>query len=129
MIFNKIISNSLVRYFLLACIIVSIELGVFQLIYTSSKEYIAATFISFVVGVALNWFLGRKLVFGKSIHSTKKEFALILGTSVVGIILQLSIITIGIEFLSLYPLISKIFAIGISFFWNYWYRIMIIYPR
>jgi putative flippase GtrA len=125
---QKLISNKrLIKYFVMAIIIVLLELLTFQLVYLSSSNYYVATIISFVVGVLLNWIGGRVFVFGTSGHNKSREFAMVFLGSLVGVCIQLSVVYISVAVLLLYPLIGKVLSICFSFIWNYWFRAKIVY--
>ena len=117
------------RYLGVAVSIVAIELALFQVVYLLSHNYVAATIISFVMAVVLNWILGRKVVFGASHHHPAKEFIMVLVASVIGLGIQLTVVWFSVEVVKLYPLIGKMLSIGFSFFWNYWFRAAIIYKK
>ena len=125
---HNILSNKkLLKYLVMAVVIVCIELICFQLLYTTTQNYYLATIGSFVIGVVLNWIVGRKLVFGVSHHNAYKEFIMVLLASIVGVGIQLTVVHIAVSVLVLYPLFGKILSIGFSFFWNYWFRAHIVY--
>jgi putative flippase GtrA len=125
----KLLKNKrLLKYFAMAMFVVAIELTTFQIIdRSSSNNYRLATAISFSLAVVLNWVLGRLLVFGKSHHHPTKEFGMVLVGSLVGLAIQLAVVTICVEQLHLYPLLGKMASIGFSFFWNYWFRARFVY--
>lgn len=125
---QKLISNKrLIKYFVMAIIIVLLELLTFQLVYLGSSNYYVATIVSFVAGVLLNWIGGRVFVFGTSERNRSKEFAMVFVGSLVGICIQLSVVYVCVAVLLLYPLIGKVLSICFSFFWNYWFRARIVY--
>ncbi len=126
---SKIFTKQFIKYGLMACIIVLIELGVFQTLYISTENHILATVISFIVGVALNWIIGRIFIFDKSRKTALKEFLLVLAASVVGVIIQIAIVIFSVEVLGLYALLGKILSIVFSFFWNYWFRARFVYNQ
>ncbi|MEI7918249.1 MAG: GtrA family protein [Candidatus Saccharibacteria bacterium] len=113
----------------MAIIIVIIELITFQIIYLINNNYYLATVISFVVGVLLNWIVGRMFVFGPSTHHPAREFIMVLIASLVGVSIQVLVVTVAVNALSLYPIIGKILSIAFSFFWNYWFRAKFIYKK
>lgn len=127
--------DKLLKYFVMACIIVCLELIVFQIVETVTNNYkipqhaLVATFVSFVFAVILNWIGGRKFIFNKSKLNTKHEFILVLIASCFGLIIQSIVVFTSIEFFRLLPVIGKCFAILFSFFWNYWFRAKIIYKN
>ena len=114
---QALLSNKrLIRYFIMAVIIVTIELGAFQGIYLVSSNYILATILSFILGVILNWIFGRLLVFGVSEHHPAKEFTMVLTASLVGVGIQVLVVHVSVSLLYLYPFIGKLFSIIFSFF-------------
>lgn len=126
---KSLLSKRLIRYGIMACFIVGIELVTFQLIYLVTTSYYTATVISFVVGVILNWIIGRTLIFDKVERSIGQEFILVAGASLIGVGIQLAIVSISVQIFQLYPLIGKILSIGFSFFWNYWFREHFVYKQ
>ncbi len=121
--------SRLFRYVVMAATIVLIEISVFQIIYWITHHYQLSTIISFIVAVILNWVGGRIFVFGKSKHSSHREFTMILIASIVGLIIQLTVVTILVEYFFVYPLIAKGASILFSFFWNYWFRTVVVYAK
>jgi putative flippase GtrA len=125
---EQILHNKrLVKYFVMAVIIVGIELITFQAIYLLTQNYFLATSLSFIIGVLLNWIVGRKFVFGASSHHPLREFIMVLVASLFGLLIQLTVVTLSVQVLGLYPLIGKVLSIIFSFFWNYWFRARFIY--
>lgn len=122
-------NKRLIRYFIMAVIIVGIELLAFQGIYLLSDNYVLATVLSFILGVILNWVFGRLLVFGVSIHHPAKEFTMVLIASLVGAGIQVLVVHTSVVVLHLYPFIGKVISIIFSFFWNYWFRAKIVYKQ
>ncbi len=126
----KIIKNQrLMKYFAMAVTIVLIELAVFQIIYFLTGNYYIATVLSFALAVVLNWVGGRMFVFGTSRHHPLREFAMVLIASIVGVLIQLGVVHISVNVLLLYPLIGKALSVSFSFFWNYWFRVIIVYKK
>ncbi len=130
---NKIIEAlhdaRLIRYFVMAVIIVSIELASFQVFILLGVDYLLATALSFGLAVTLNWIGGRVFVFGKSEYHATKEFLMVLVASIVGLIIQMGVVFVSVEILLLYPLIGKGLSILFSFFWNYFFRAKFIYKN
>lgn len=120
-------NKRLMKYFFMAVTIVAIELAIFQTLYLILNNYMAATALSFTIAVVLNWIGSRLLVFGASQRKPTNEFFLVLVASIIGIFIQISVVYVSVEALSLYPLIGKSLSILFSFFWNYAFRSKIIY--
>jgi len=120
-------NKRLMKYFIMAVVIVGIELVTFQIIYIFTQNYYLGTVISFITGVILNWIVGRLLVFGKSKHPPLREFTMVFIASIMGLGIQVTVVFISVQLLLLYPLIGKMLSIVFSFFWNYWFRATIVY--
>jgi putative flippase GtrA len=127
---EKMLDNKqLHRYLVMAMVVVAIELAAFQVIYLILKNYYVATILSFIIAVILNWTIGRKFVFSTSHLTPTKEFSFVLVASIVGIFIQLAVVSVSIDVLLLYPFIGKCVSILFSFFWNYWFRIRYVYKK
>lgn len=126
---NILTNKRLMKYFVMAAIIVGIELVTFQVVYLITNNYYLGTVISFLVGVILNWIAGRLFVFGKSVHSPLREFTMVFIASMVGLGIQIAVVFVSVQLLALYPLIGKMLSIVFSFFWNYWFRAAIVYKK
>ena len=112
----------------MAIVIVVIELIVFEFIYLLISDYIIATIISFIAGFILNWLGGRRYIFEKSKHATDRELYLIVFASFIGLLFQVFLVSILVQTTFIYPVIAKALSISVSFGWNYWFRLRIIYP-
>ena len=120
---KKLFNSLLFRYFIMAGIIVLIELGVFAFINSVlGLTYLIATPVSLAVAIVLNWYFSQKYIFKKSKHEKKIEFALVLVASLTGAVVQISITTISVELIGLIPIVGKLFAIIVTFFLNFWVR-------
>ena len=116
------ITPELAKYLIMAVIIVGIEVGSFAVMYSLLNiNYLIATATSMAIGIVLNWYFSR-LIFKKSKHKAHIEFILVLLASLIGVGIQLAIVAIAVEMLSLVPLLGKLIAIAITFFWNFWIR-------
>jgi putative flippase GtrA len=127
--FRKLIEKNtqVIKYLIMACCIVALELTFFEVVYRASDLYQLATVASFVLAVILNWIGSRKFVFSKSRFSPTKEFTLVLIASLVGLAIQLGVVYVSVEIVKLYPLFGKVLSIAFSFFWNYWFRAKFIF--
>jgi len=120
---KKLHDHSFTRYFIMAIFVVLIELIIFQALNNLlSINYILSTVLSMLVGILLNWIFSRTYVFKTSKYSKKIEFILIVATSLVGMAIQVGTIYLCVEIINLIPIIGKVIAIGITFFWNYFIR-------
>lgn len=89
--------------------------------------YGLSTIIAFLIATLVNFLFGRKLAFAKQKNSTFKEVVLVYSVSLVGLIINLSLMFLFVTVLSTNELFSKILATGIVFFWNFFARKFLIY--
>lgn len=115
-------NQELVRYFVLAVLLVSFEYLSFLAMIWAGVNYLVAVVLSMGVVIVLNWYLSRMFVFKNRRHSVHKEFLLVLGISLVGVGFQLSVTYASVAILGQLPAIGKLAAIIVTFFWNYWAR-------
>lgn len=114
----------IIKYFIVGSIAALTD---FSLFYIFAKlldyNYFAVALFSFSIATFVNYILSIKYVFksGKN-FSKRKELGLIYLVSGIGIIANLIILWILIEFLSIEILVSKIIATLIIFLWNYFIR-------
>lgn len=119
--------HSFSRYLIIAGVIVVIEVASFQIIYLLGVNYLLATVLSMGIGIVLNWIASRLFVFQKSSRRAHIEFSLVLVASLVGVIFQTFTTYVVVAFLHQIPVIGKVVAIGVTFFWNYFIRALFIY--
>ena len=106
----------------MAVVLVGTEIAVFQLMLQVGLSYLLAVPFSMAVGIVLNWYFSHKFVFKYRPHSKHKEFTLVLVASLIGVVLQLAVTAIMVELIRSSPLIGKLLAICVTFFWNFWFR-------
>lgn len=124
----KLLRSTFVRYGIMAVIVVGIELTSFWVFDSLLNwHYLVATWLSLLIGILLNWIGSHYFVFGKSTYTKKKEFALVAFTSMAGVLLQSGVVALVVEVLSGPAMTGKVFAIIITFFWNYFIRKRYIY--
>ena len=80
-----------------------------------------------IISTFINWLAGRLLVFKKSNKSIIAEIISIYLSSVIGLGLNLLIMYICVDILSVGDMLSKIIATGIVFFFNFLVRKLYIY--
>lgn len=111
-------NEQLSRYFIMAAAIVSVEYLSYLAMLWAGMNYLLAVPISMFIGIVLNWHFSRVFVFKTRRHSPRKEFMLVLITSLVGIGWQLGTTYVVVQAINS-PAIGKLAAIIVTFFWNY----------
>ena len=88
-----------------------------------------ATIIAFVCATVVNWSVARRTTFKESARFIKptRDIMPVFVISGVGLILNLILMGLISDILGVYPLIAKIVATGIVFFWNFGARKILIY--
>ena len=84
-----------------------------------SLHYLAAGGISFVVAVALNYFISRNWVFDRGKYSAPIECLGFFTTSGIGLGLNQIILWVSVSSFSIDYKLSKIISIGIVTLWNF----------
>ncbi|STQ86803.1 GtrA family protein [Helicobacter muridarum] len=89
--------------------------------------YLLAGAISFIVATLWNFLLAKKFIFHSSTYSPLKEGALIYLVSFGGLIIDMSVLYLCVQWLGLHEIVGKILATGIAFVFNFGMRQFIIY--
>jgi putative flippase GtrA len=97
------------------------------MLYGLELHYIVAGMMSFILATGLNYYLSVRFVFGAGSRGPRQAMILVYIASTVGIVINLGVLTIGIDILGQHPLVSKIFATGVAFFWNFLARYLYIF--
>jgi len=93
-------------------------------------NYILSSASSFIIATLVGYFLTVKHVFQSGTRfSRKKEIFWTFAISLIGLLLDLCIISICIELLNIEEVVSKIMATGMVFFWNYFARSRFIFKE
>ena len=93
-------------------------------------QYLLATALAFVFSTFANWVFGRLLVFrGKQNQSLLKELASIYLTSLGGLVLNLIIMYVMVDFIGIWEMLAKITATVLVFSYNYLIRKKVIYKK
>ncbi len=116
------LSPELWRYLTIAIILVGSEIVIFQGMVWAGISYLIATPVSMAVAIVLNWYLSRVFVFKHRPHSLRKEFWLVVMASIIGLALQVAVTAFVVEVVGALPIIGKLIAICVTFFWNFWFR-------
>lgn len=111
--------EQLVRYFIMAVIVVSIEYGSYLLMLWMGVHYLVAVPLSMAIGIILNWYGSSAFVFKNRRHARHKEFMLVLLTSLVGVGIQIATTYLVVAYVFDSPPLGKFLAIIVTFFWNY----------
>ena len=97
---------------------------------TLSIAYLLATALAFAISTFANWLFGRLLVFrGKQAQSLLREILSVYLASIVGLLLNLLIMFLLVQLLSVEKMYAKIAATVLVFAYNYLVRKLVIYRK
>ena len=105
------------------------EWAIFFLLDRGAVHYVFATIIAYLLSTLINWLAGRLLVFKKSNLPFFKEIASVYLASIVGLLLNLLIMWVAVDLLSVNEMIAKIAATAIVFAYNFLVRKLLIYKQ
>lgn len=98
---------------------VDISLFMLMAVIIDIHWFVSAT-ISFVLATLVNYFLSIRHVFESGVRFARHhEISLVFMVSAVGLVINQLVLWLSIEQFSIDLLVSKLFATGIVFFWNY----------
>ncbi len=108
-----------------------VEWGAFRVLtYSLHVQYLLATAIAFFFSTFANWAFGRLLVFKKAEgRSLLQEIGAIYLTSIGGLLLNLAIMFVLVQFFSVGEMLSKMIATVLVFAYNYLIRQRLIYKK
>lgn len=114
----------IVRYFFVGAIAAMVDIGLFVLlVHGLGFNYLLVGAATFVLATTVNYLLSIRLVFESGARFAQRhEIALVFGVSAVGLALNQLVLYAGVEGLGYPPVVAKVLATGMVFFWNYWAR-------
>ena len=126
---NKKSIKDFLLYIIVGGIATVAEWAVFFVLGKVSLHYAAATAIAYILSTFVNWLAGRILVFKERNQPIIKEIVSVYLASIVGLLLNLLIMWVAVDLLSLNQMLSKIAATGIVFVYNFLVRKLLIYKE
>jgi len=116
--------HRIVRYFVAAGVGASVDVVVFALlIYAAGLHYLWAGLGSFLFSTIANYVVSVRIVFSSGSRFPKPlEILLVYGVSTIGLAWHQLILFLCVDRLGIHVMISKVLAIGLVFFWNYFVR-------
>jgi putative flippase GtrA len=118
------------RYFVVGGVSALADWAVFALmLYVFELHYLLAATVSFILATALNYLLSVRYVFGNGRRDRNQRIFLLYAVSIVGVGFNLGLLTVGINFLDLHPMLSKVLATGAVFGWNFVARYYLVFQK
>ena len=119
-----------VRYFFVGGIAALTEWFLFVVIvYSLRWHYLPAAIISFVFATAVNYVLSLIVVFKRGRHTLHREVLLVYIVSAVGLLINLAILSLLVEWANVHVVAAKITATGVTFLWNFISRHLWVFER
>jgi putative flippase GtrA len=122
--------NKIGKFLLLGVLSTAIDYVVYSLLIIFDINYIIAILVGYSMGLLANYYIARRYIFteGTKLKNSHREFVAVVAIAIVGMLLNMAIVKfLSYSFWHIDPLYSRIVAIGIVFFWNYFLRKIFVY--
>ena len=118
------------KFLLLGVVSTGIDYAVYTVAILLDIDYVIAIILGYSMGLWANYIIGRKLIFtsGHKLKSSTHELSAVVLIAVAGALFNIAIVKVlSYSLFHIDPLLSRIIAIGIVFFWNYFARKLWVY--
>jgi len=118
------------KFFLLGIISTATDYILYSSAILLNINYIFAIIIGYSSGLIVNYIIGRSFIFtsGHKLKDSKHEFIAVVFIAIFGALFTIAIVKIlSYSLFHMDPLISRLIAIAIVFFWNYFARKIFVY--
>ncbi|RLA72627.1 MAG: hypothetical protein DRG24_02375 [Epsilonproteobacteria bacterium] len=118
------------KFLLLGLTTTAIDYIVYSIAIVLGVDYVIAIVLGYSLGLLANYLIGRRYIFtsGAKLKSSKHEFIAVVSIAIFGALFNIVIVKIlSYSLFTLDPLYSRIIAIGVVFFWNYFARKVFVY--
>ncbi len=118
------------KFFLLGVISTLVDYILYSIAILLDINYILAIVLGYSAGLIINYILGRKFIFtsGHKLKSSKHEFTAVFVIAILGALFTIIIVKVlSYSSFQMDPLLSRLIAIVIVFFWNYLARKVFVY--
>jgi len=121
--------EQLIKYVCLGVFAFIVDVGALMLLVGTGLNYIRANTISFLIANCINFVAGHYLVFEKRTRSGNLfvSYIAVLAVSIVGLLLNDSIMVICVDWMMFSIISSKILATFIGLLWNFMARKTFVY--
>lgn len=120
-----------VRNFLLLGVLSTlVDYAVYSVLLMLGVDFVAAIIVGYGTGLWVNYQIARRYIFtaGTKVKSTRTEFVAVVLIAFAGALLNIAIVKLlSYSLWQIDPLISRVVAIGVVFFWNYFARKRFVY--
>lgn len=119
----KSIAHQFIRYGIVAVIAQLFDITIFYSLTTFlGAYYLFAGVMGFSIALSLNYWLSKRWVFASQITVSRQRLGVFLAVAVLGLVMTIFLLWFFTEILGIYYLYSKIVAIVIVFWWNFFAR-------
>jgi len=118
------------KFLLLGLTTTAIDYIVYSVAILLNINYVIAIIMGYSTGLLANYFIGRRYIFtsGAKVGSSSHEFAAVVIIAAMGALFNIAIVKLlSYSLFSIDPLYSRVVAIGVVFFWNYFARKLWVY--
>ncbi len=118
------------KFLLLGLTTTAIDYIVYSMAILIGINYVIAIVSGYSMGLLANYFIGRRYIFtsGVKLKSSGHEFTAIVVIAIMGALFNIAIVKLlSYSLFSIDPLYSRVVAIGVVFFWNYFARKFWVY--
>lgn len=117
------------KFLLLGALSTIIDFIIYTLLVYLDINYILSIGIAYSCGFLFNFYGGRIYVFknGSKLKDTKQELLYVFIIALIGLFLNIFIVYILSDFILLNLIISRVIAIVVVFFWNFYARKLFVY--
>lgn len=119
----------IVKYFLVGGVSAVADIAIFSSgVYLLHIGYLVCGVVGFTVATAVNYFLSVRFVFASGARFRKfTELALVFFVSAIGLFVNQLTLYLLIGRLGVEPILAKLTATGVVFFWNYCARAYFVF--
>lgn len=121
--------KELFLYLLVGGLATLTEWAAFFLLGLAAVHYAPATILAYLLSTFINWLAGRWLIFKERRLSLWKELAGVYLASLLGLLLNLLIMWVAVDLLTIPEMLSKIAATALVFAYNFLVRKLLIYRK
>lgn len=118
------------KFLLLGVVSTLIDYAVYSVLIFTGVDYVAAILAGYSMGLLANYQIGRRYIFtsGVKVKSSHAEFMAVVVIAVFGALFNIAIVKLlSYSVWKLDPMLSRVIAIGVVFFWNYLARKFWVY--
>lgn len=118
------------KFLLLGVVSTLIDYVVYSILIFVDIDYVVAIIAGYSSGLLANYQIGRRYIFtsGAKMKSSRAEFIAVVVIAFFGALFNIAIVKLlSYSFWQLDPMLSRVVAIGVVFFWNYFARKVWVY--